>query len=121
MLPPAWRPLVVRLACALAVIVGCMRIVRGARHALADDPVSRLDAPPSAPPRPSFDERFMRLRDDVRFGLGSQRYFETILWPRLRALGATTPPAVAEPRCWRRRGPSPRALQQVIEEIEGRP
>jgi len=59
--------------------------------------------------------------DDVRFSLGSQRYFETILWPRLRALGAATPPPAAGTRWWRRRGPSPRALEQLIADLERHP
>ena len=117
--PSDWRPLVVQLACALLVIAGCMRLVRSVRRATEGDPTSPLDAPPAPCPHPALDDRFLRLRDDLRFGIGSRRYFETILWPRLRALGASPPPGAE--RRWPRRGPSLRALEQVIADIERRP
>src|SRR5437762_8410104 len=114
--PADWRPLVARLVCGLIVFAGGLRIVGRARRAIEGAPPSPLDAAPPPRPRPELDERFLRLRDDVRFGIGSRRYFETIVWPRLCALGAAGPPPVTERRVWRRRGPSSRELERIIAE-----
>jgi hypothetical protein len=71
--------------------------------------------------RPALDERFIRVRDDIVFGHRSRRYFDTIVWPRLRALAATglTPPAGR--RVFRRLGPPLRTLEHLIAEVERRP
>ena len=119
LVPPDWRPLTVRLACAAVVIVGCVRIVGRVRRASDAEARSPLDEPRPAPRRPVQDERFVRVRDDVVFSTRSRGYFETILWPRLRKLGAPAPPA--EHRWPARRGPSLRALERVIAELERRP
>ncbi len=121
MVAPAWRPLVMRLACAVVVMLGGLRIVGSVRRGLEGAPASALDAPPPAGAHPAFDERFLRLRDDVRFSRGSRRYFDTILWPRLRALGATEPPFVDARSAWRRRGVSWRELDDAIADLERRP
>jgi len=113
----SWRPLVVRLACALLVIFGCVRVVGSARRAADDETPSPLDARPPARPRPAADERFLRLRDDVVFSTQSRRYFETFLWPRLRKLGGAE---LQPPPERRRRGPSVRALERVIADVERR-
>ena len=121
MLPLPWRPFAVRLACALVVIVGCMRIVGRVRRSLDGDPRSPLDTPPPPRSRPALDERFLRVRDDVVFSTRSRSYFETILWPRLHKLGATAPPAQVERRQVGRRGPSLGTLERLIADIERRP
>jgi hypothetical protein len=120
LVPADWRPLGVRLACALVVIVVCVRTVGRVRRANEADAPSPLDAPRPAPRRPAQDERFVRVRDDVVFSTRSRGYFETILWPRLRKLGATEPPAEAERRWPARRGPSLRTLKRLIADIERR-
>jgi hypothetical protein len=119
LVPVGWRGLVVRLACALAVIAGCVKIVGSVRRSLPGEPASPLDAPPASPPRPAQDERFVRARDDVVFSTRSRGYFDTILWPRLRKLGAAGPPP-SERRWPGRRGPSLRTLERVITGIEER-
>src|SRR5262249_28303179 len=49
-LAPPWRPLAVRLACALVVVACCVRMVGIVRRSIEDDPPSPLDAPPPAGP-----------------------------------------------------------------------
>ncbi|MBM3218793.1 MAG: hypothetical protein FJZ38_08935 [Candidatus Rokubacteria bacterium] len=118
--PPDWRPVAVRLACAFLVIVGSMRVIGRVRRSLEGETRSPLD-PARRPARhPVLDERFTRVRDDIVFGARSRRYFETILWPRLRKLGATEMPP-PERRPMARRGPSLRTLERVIAGIERRP
>jgi len=121
-LSPSWRPVAVRLVCTAAVIAGCVRALRWARGAGAPPVVSPLDghAPPAA--GPELDARFLALRDDVIYGTRSRRYFEVILWPRLHALARSEMlPRPANRRGIPRRGPSLRAISEVVAEIERRP
>jgi hypothetical protein len=113
-----WRPLLVRLACAALVGVACLRVLSGVGRALERDTVSPFDAPPSAPPPPELDSRFVRLRDELIFSTRSRRYFDAILWPRLRGLGGADLPRPPEPRGIRRRGPSLTVLEDLIARIE---
>ena len=119
-LAPSWRPVGARLACAALVIAGCVRVIRGVRRSIEDHPPFALDAPrPPAPP-PELNERFVRLRDEVRFSLRSRRYFDTILWPRLARLAG---PQLAPPparRGIRRDGPPLGELERLIAEAEKR-
>jgi hypothetical protein len=117
-LAPSWRTLAIRLGCGLLVVAGCVRLTRSARRAIDEQPPSALDAPPALPPAPELDERFVRLRGDVTAGTRSQRYFDSILWPRLLAIaGESLPRPAARPA---RRGPSLRALERLIAEAEKR-
>jgi hypothetical protein len=117
---PAWRPLVVRLACAAAVAVACVRLSRWVGEAMDAYSPSLLDAARPQPTPPALDPRFLRLRDHLTQSVRSQRYFTAVLWPRLRAL-ARGPLAEPAPRRWLRRlGPSRAALQDLIAEIEKR-
>jgi hypothetical protein len=120
-LDPTRRPVAMRLACALIVIVGCARMVGAVRRSIEADAPSALDAPPPAPRPPALDERFLRLRDDLAFSRGSRRYFDVFLWPRLRGLAGADLRAPAERRGILRGGPSWRELEHLIAEIERRP
>jgi hypothetical protein len=120
-LAPAWRPLAARLACAALVGFGCVKLVRSARGHLAGHAPSVLDAPPPRREPAELDERFLRLRDELRFSTRSRTYFDTILWPQLHRLdlggGLTAPPAR---RGLGRDGPSLRALERLVSTLEGR-
>jgi hypothetical protein len=120
-LDPSWRPLAVRLACALIVVGGFLRARRWVREAMAGDAGSPIDAPRPAPPAPEMDARFMALRDDVIASARSRRYFDVVLWPRLRDLAGGDLPCPRERRGMRWRGPSLSALASVIRRIEGPP
>jgi hypothetical protein len=119
-LAPPWRPLAARLACALLVAAGCVRLVRSARGALAGAAGSALDAPDSRAPAADLDERFLRLRDELRFSLRSRQYFETILWRELCRLGGSDLPVPAERRGMGRDGPSLATLERMVSVLETR-
>jgi len=119
-LAPGWRPLAGRLACALLVAFGCIRIVRSVRGAMAGQ-ASALDAPSPRAQPPDLDERFLRLRDELRFSVRSRQYFETILWPQLCRLGPADLPRPAERRRGPGRdGPALSALERIVAAIEVR-
>jgi hypothetical protein len=65
--------------------------------------------------------RFARLRDDVIWSSRSHRYFDVVLWPRLVELGGLELSRPPSRRGLLRRGPSLRALEAVIAQIERRP
>jgi hypothetical protein len=117
---PGWRPAAARLACAVAVAVGCARARAWARGAVATPGLSPLDAPPPPAPDLTLDPRFLRLRDDVVGSTRRRRYFDVVLWPRLSALGGPDLPKPAEPRGPIRRGPSLAAIERLVTRIEGR-
>ena len=119
-LDPSWGPLVVRLACAVLVAVGCLRVLRGVGRAVESDTLSPLDAPAPRPPEPELDSRFLRLRDELIFSTRSRRYFDVILWPRLCGLAGTDLPRPPERRGMRRRGPPLAVLEDLIARIERR-
>ncbi len=120
-LEPSWRPLAIRLACAVIVVAGCVRVIRGVRRSIDGSAASTLDTPPRVSPAHEMDERFLRLRDELVFSTRSWRYFDAILWPRmLRLVGPSLLPP-AERAGTRRRGPSLSTLERLIAEVEKRP
>jgi hypothetical protein len=119
-LDPSWRPLAVRMACALVVVGGFVRARRWVREAMTPRAESALDARRPEPPAPEMDARFMALREDVIASARSRRYFEVVLWPRLVELGGGDPPRPPARRGMRWRGPSLSALSALIAGIEAR-
>lgn len=117
-LSPAWRPIALRAACAILGVAGCLRVVRVVRASVGRPAPSPLDAPPAPAPEVEMDERFLRLRDDLIYSRRSRRYFDAVLWPRIAELAEvplSRPPA--RPHLGRI-GPSQRALEQLIGEVE---
>ncbi|HZP35009.1 MAG TPA: hypothetical protein VFE48_00805 [Methylomirabilota bacterium] len=117
---PAWRPLAARLACGALVAIGCARARAWARDALDGPAGSGIDAPAAPAPGVTFDPRFLRLRDDLAAGARRRRYFDVVLWPRLRGLGAEEIERPADRGGPGRRGPSLTAIERVIRRIEDR-
>jgi len=118
-LEPSWRSLAVRLACAVIVVVGGVRVIRGVRRSI-EGSSSALDTPPPVSPAQELDGRFLRLRDELVFSTRSHRYFDAILWPRVLRLAGANLPRPAERRGRRRRGPSLSTLEHLIAEVEQR-
>ena len=118
-LAPAWRPLAARLACALLVAFFCVRILRSVRGAL-DGHASALDAAPPRAQPPEMDERFLRLRDELRFSMRSRKYIETILWPQLCRIGGDDLPLPPARHGVRHDGPSLDALERAVAAAEVR-
>ena len=119
-LAPSWRPVALRVACALIVIGGCVRLVGRVRHSMDGGAPSVLDTPPPSPRAPALDERFLRLRGALIASTRSRRYFDAILWPRLLGLAGESLPQPAERRGLRRLGPSLSAVERLIAEAEKR-
>lgn len=120
---PAWRPSAVRLACAIALAIGCVRARRWARDAVLIESLSPFEAPLPPPPAVQLDPAFLRLRDDLVASSRSRRYFEVVLWPRLIALAGagSALPYPPRRRVLGRRGPALRVLEDLVARIEGRP
>jgi hypothetical protein len=118
---PTWRPTAARLACAVAVAVGCVRARRWVLGTVATYPRSVFDVPPPPPLEVTLDPRFLRLRDDLVASTRRRRYFDAVFWPRLVALGGPDLPRPAGRRLTRRRGPSLRVLAGLIAHVERRP
>lgn len=119
-LEPAWRSVTVRLACAAIVVAGCVRVLRGVRRSIEARAASALDAPPPSARAPELDARFLGLRDELVFSTRSARYFDAVLWPRLQRFGGADLSRPEDRQGMRRRGPSLRALERLVAEIEKR-
>ena len=119
-LAPSWRPLAARLACGLLVAVGCARLIRAVRRSIEGHAPWALDAPSPRAQPPDLDERFLRLRDALRFSTRSRQYFETILWPQLCRLGGADLPRPEARRGLRRDGPALSALERIVNTLETR-
>ncbi|HEY7202926.1 MAG TPA: hypothetical protein VIA61_01440 [Methylomirabilota bacterium] len=119
---PAWRPTAVRLACVLALMIGCARARRWARDAILPGGLSPFEAPPEPPASAHLDPAFLRLHDDLVASTRSRRYFDVVLWPKLVALAGPGPALPCPPRrrILGRRGPSRHVLEDLVARVEGR-
>jgi hypothetical protein len=118
------QPLVIRLAVALVTGAIAIHLLVYFRGDPRWEPPSALEEAllqPSIPPR--LDPSFIRTREEVANGSATRSYFEKVLWPRLCRLcesrGKGELPIVSE-RHRLGRGPSHRALAELIGHIEGR-
>ena len=117
-LTPVWRTVAMRVVAALIVVAASVRVLGAVRRTVEGAGRSLLDAPAPPPRGAVLDERYLRLRDDVRFSVHRRRYFDTFLWPRLCAFGVPLTPPPLPRRS--RRGPSLAALERLITEVEER-
>ena len=126
-LPPDQRALVLRLVAAALLGVALVDVVRWLRER-CEPAGPRRGASRSVHETPEDIDRHLRtLRDELRAGVASQRYFDRVLWPRLTGLAARLPdrPVLAPPprslaRRLCRRGPSPAALRAVLAQLDAR-
>lgn len=117
---PASRALVVRLAAALVVGVALLHLRALLARRIENQGASAFDSALRPPPaEPGRAGRLVELDEQLRASLGSARYFELVMWPRLSAL-ASRPPARPAGRWWRR-GPSLDGLRRAVAVIEEGP
>jgi hypothetical protein len=116
--------LVIRLAVALvtgAIVVHLLLYFRGDPR--WEPPSAFEEALLRQATVPRLDPSFIKLRDEVANGLAARSYFEKVLRPRLHKLcesrGGGELPTPSEHRRLGR-GPSHRALAELIGHIEGR-
>jgi len=122
---PRHRPAVVRVSAALIAAVLLRRMLRIAKDRVEAGASSAMDRALHGPRRvASLDPSFVKLRDEVRFSTTNQRYFERVLWPRLRRLRAGSASGVAETmgkppgrRFWGR-GPALATLADCVAALE---
>ena len=120
---PAHRPGLVRLALASVLGVGLVHLIRTAGARLAAQPPSAFEAA-LVPERVErrLAPPFVTLRDEVRYSVANQGYFEHVLWPRLLTLrkraSPDRPPDPPGGRRILRRGPSLARLRALIAELE---
>lgn len=118
------RPTVIRLAVAFMLGVAILHLRVYFRGDPRWEPPSDFEE--ALAPRavvPKLDAGFVRLREQVENAVASQRYFERAVWPRLQKLaraqrpdgGLELPPS----RGWLGRGPSRRAIADLLDRIEG--
>lgn len=113
------RPTVVRLAVAAFVTVVLIHIHSHFRRQREEAPPSAFDqARRVAPVDAKVATAVRRLRDEVKAGVSSQRYFNDSLWPRLVRLSEQhgTRERLKDPPegRWRRRGPSLPAIAELV-------
>ncbi|PYN88789.1 MAG: hypothetical protein DMD87_09140 [Candidatus Rokuibacteriota bacterium] len=120
---PGYRQTAIRLISALVLLVALAR-VRPIVAAAVERRVAWGDEILDGwADRRAADSRLARLRDEIRFSVRSQSYFEHLLWPRLVALArARGGSPEAEKPSGRRfgRGPSVTALARLIGSLETR-
>ena len=122
---PGYRQMAIQLMSAVILVVALARV-----RAIVAAAVERRGAWGAGeigegwPDGHGMDARLARVRDEIRFSVRSQSYFEHLLWPRLVALAATRggSPARLEKPPGRRfgLGPSIAALARVIAALEAR-
>jgi hypothetical protein len=119
------RPLVIRLAGALVLVVVLIHLATRLRARIeAQGPSDFEGALHPLPLAPTLDPRFAEIRDELRYSARSERYFDRVLWPQLIALADRVPrrpsPQVLVKPAGRffRRGPALTTLRELIASIE---
>ena len=122
---PGYRQIAIRLISAVILLVALARV-----RAIVLASVERRAAwgadetGEGWPNRPATDSRLSRVRDEIRFSVRSQSYFEHLLWPRLvalaRARGGSAETLEKPPGRRFGLGPSIEALARLIATLEAR-
>jgi hypothetical protein len=123
--PVDQRPAILRVALAIALVTAFLHLVGRLIEAVRDDSSSGFARALKAPPVPvRLDTALVQLGDEVRYSRSSRRYFDKILWPRLRALipgragrpEELPPPAPSD--LLGMRGPSLKSLSDIVDRLE---
>jgi len=121
---PANQPVVIRLAVAFLLAIVLIHMRRYFRGDPLWDPPSDFEKALTFDPAPTkLHPHFAKLREEVANAIARRSFFESTLWPRLAALararsGERT--KIVPPFLSGRRGPSPRLLAELIDQIESR-
>lgn len=122
--PADQRPIIFRIAlvAGLVLILGHL-IARTVAAFRKDDPNGFDQALEPSQPTIRVDATYGQLRDELRHSRNSRRYFDRVLWPRLRALaakpGETEGDLPAPPPHWtKRRGPSLDEISALVDHLE---
>ena len=118
-----YKAMVIRVAVVVLTGVVLIHIHSRLRQRLDSAPTSEFEQALRIEPSPlRVDPLLLKLIDELRFSVGSRRYFQNALWPRLVRLARRNgEPAMLEepPAAWfGRGGPSSRALAELIERLE---
>jgi hypothetical protein len=116
------RPTVLRLGVAAFVAIVLIHIYGHVRQQWdATMPSAFERAREQAPAEARIASIVLRLKEQVQYGVKSQRYFKETLWPRLVQLSDEhgTRERLREPaaRPWLRRGPSLTAIADLLRRI----
>jgi hypothetical protein len=118
---PVDGPVVIRLAVAFIVALVVLHLRSWFRGNPRWEPPSEFDAAlVSQPIAAKLDASFVRLREQIENGVANRSYFDKVLWPRLQSLvrlrGQDGKPAGRGLG----RGPSLRAISELLDQIERR-
>ncbi|MBL8687945.1 MAG: hypothetical protein JNL04_02550 [Rhodospirillaceae bacterium] len=122
--PAEQRPVIFRVSLVASLVVMLSHLIARAIGAFRnDDPNSFEQALEPSPPAVRMDATLNQLRDEIRHSRNSRRYFDRVLWPRLRTLAAKAGEAQGDlpppPPHWsKRRGPSLAEISRLVDHLE---
>ncbi len=118
------RPVILRVALVAGLVLMLSHLIGRAIAAFrVDDPNGFDKALEPTRPTVRVDASYGQLRDELRHSRNSRRYFDRVLWPRLRTLaakpGETEGDLPSPPPHWtKRRGPSLEELSRLVDHLE---
>lgn len=122
--PVEQRPVILRVALAAGLVLLVSHLIARAIGAFRNDDPNSFERA-LEPPQPTVrvDATYGQLRDELRHSRNSRRYFDRVLWPRLRTLdarsGETEGDLPEPPPHWtKRRGPSLDEIAHLVDHLE---
>jgi hypothetical protein len=123
--PSDHRPAILRIALAGALVTAFLHLVVRLLEAVREESSGGFARALKVPPLPvRLDGSLTQLGEEVRYSQGSRRYFDKILWPRLRSLAERRglgPEDIVPPEpagLLGRRGVSLKFLTDLVDRLE---